>query len=242
VLPCSYPVKLRVSDDNSPPLTATTVVNINITNPPHPPVAKAGGPYMVSTCANDSLTLDGSASFDPDQGLHQVGCTACQNDGITAYAWDLTAPLDFVSLNRTGVKPVLSAAEIVTLLPVGSEPIGLRVTDNTANAYPGSGQGNLSNATFDTVDVQTGSMCTLTARSKSGKIQLTWAPVFGATYDVYRSTVGPNNGFAKIAGGVVSTYATYLDESVVNGTKYYYRVVASNGSGSSGASATPSAR
>ncbi len=53
-LPCTYPVTLRVSDDNNPALTATTVVNINITNPPHPPVADAGGPYIVSSCSATS--------------------------------------------------------------------------------------------------------------------------------------------------------------------------------------------
>jgi hypothetical protein len=84
-------------------------------------------------------------------------------------------------------------------------------------------------------------MCNLAARAKSGKIQLTWTSVGAPSYDVYRSTLGPNAGFAKIAT-VATTYATYLDGTVVNGTKYYYRVIASTGCGSLAASATATAR
>lgn len=242
-LPCSYPVKLRVTDDNNPALTATTVVTVNITNPPHPPVAKAGGPYMASMCVNDSLTLDGSGSFDPDEGLHQDGCTTCAGDTITAWDWDLTSPLDFATADKSGPVVTLSAAEFVSwLTPAGLHNIGLRVTDNTMASFPGSGQPNLTNADFDTVNVTTACMCNLAARSKSGKIQLTWSPVAGATYDIYRSTVGPNSGFAKIASNVATSYATYLDAAAINGTKYYYRVIASTGCGSQAASATASTR
>jgi hypothetical protein len=238
-LPCHYPVKLKVTDDNNPALTATTVVTIDITEPPHPPVANSGGPYMASMCINDSLTLDGSASFDQDEGQHQAGCTTCQGDTITAWDWDLEAPTTFDAIDAVGSKP---SVNIGSFFPVGSHTIGLRVTDNTLNAYQSSGSPNLTNAAFDTVDVKGACMCNLAARAKSGKIQLTWAAVAGATYDIYRSTLGPNNGFAKIASNVVTSYATYLDSTVVNGTKYYYRVVASTGCGSQAAAATASAR
>jgi hypothetical protein len=229
-LPCTYPVTLRVTDDNNPALTATTMVNINITNPPHPPVANAGGPYMVSMCAADTLALDGSKSFDQDAGLFETGCTNCPPDGITAYDWDLVAPLTFASIDKTGMKPTLSAAEILATFTAGSQSIGLRVTDNTALAYPSSGSPNLTNAAFGTVDVRSGCMCNLAGRAKGGKIALTWAAVAGAgSYDIYRSTSGPNTGFTKIA---TTTTAGYMDASMVKGTQYYYRVVASTGCGS----------
>lgn len=237
-LPCSYPVRLRVTDDNNPPLTATAEVRIDITNPPHPPVADAGGPYMVSSCAADSLLLNGAASFDQDAGLHQAGCSTCPNDAITAYAWDLAAPLTFDAINKTGVTATLTGAEAVSLITVGRHDIALRVTDNTALAYPGSGQPNLTNVDFSYADVLNGCMCNLTARAKSGKIQLTWTPVAGAaTYDIYRSTTNASSGFARIASNVATTYATYLDGAVVNGTQYYYRVIASTGCGSLAAGA-----
>jgi hypothetical protein len=246
VLPCTYPVRLRVTDDSVPPATATTTVNINITNPPHPPVANAGGPYMVSLCSNDSLKLDGSGSFDPNEGEHQAGCDTCPDDIITAWDWDLVSPLTFDSINRSGETVTLIPTELVSLgLTAGMHNIGLRVTDNTLLAYPGSGQQNLTNAAFSTVDVKTGCICNLAARPKSGKIQLTWTHISGSTYDIYRSTSGPNTGFTLIKSNHASTYATYLDENVVNGTKYFYRVVSKGGQcigGSNPASAKASSR
>ena len=63
---------------------------------------------------------------------------------------------------------------------------------------------------------------TLVARPKSGKIQLVWQPVGTLGYNVYRGTIsgGP---YLKIAS-TESSYSTYLDSPVVNGTKYYYVV------------------
>lgn len=86
----------------------------------------------------------------------------------------------------------------------------------------------------------------LAARAKSGKIQLTWTHTGAASYNVYRSTTmgGP---YALIAN-TSSTYSTYLDTNVVNGTTYYYVVkpVAPSGDEllcqSNEASATPVAR
>jgi hypothetical protein len=62
----------------------------------------------------------------------------------------------------------------------------------------------------------------LTARSKAGKIQLTWTYTGVHHYNVYRGTIdgGP---YLKI-GATTSTYSTYLDTTVVNGTTYYYVV------------------
>ena len=64
-IPCTYPVKLRVTDDSDPARSATAIVNIDITNPPHPPVANAGGPYLTSLCANDSLAAGRFAIVRP---------------------------------------------------------------------------------------------------------------------------------------------------------------------------------
>lgn len=235
-LPCAYPVTLLVTDDNSPPATATTMEDINITNPPHPPVANAGGPYLASMCPNDSLKLDGSKSFDQDQGQHEAGCTTCQDDTITAYDWDLVPPLTFDAINKTGVKPTVTAANIASFFTVGNNSIGLRVTDNTALAYPGSGQPNLTNAAFNTVDVKSACACNLAARPKTGKIGLTWGAVAGASsYDIYRSSDGPNSGFVVIASQI--TNAAFVDKTVVSGITYYYRVLASTGCGSNATSA-----
>jgi len=60
----------------------------------------------------------------------------------------------------------------------------------------------------------------LAARAKAGKIQLTWTYNGAHHYNVYRGAIdgGP---YLKIAS-TSSTYSTYLDSTVVNGTTYYY--------------------
>ena len=229
-VPCTFSVRLRVTDDLQPTgLTATAVVDVKITDPPHPPVANAGGPYVASTCGNDSLKLDGSKSFDQDAGLHQTNCSTCPNDAITAWDWDLKAPLSFDLINKTGPTPSLTAADIASLFGIGSNGVALRVTDNTALAYPASGSVNLvSNpASFSSADIATGCLCGLIARAKNKTVQLDWAAAEhtpATLYTIYRSTAGPNTGFTKILTGYSNLYSTFVDTGLINGTTYYYRV------------------
>jgi len=226
----TFPVTLRVTDDSDDPVKDTYTVNINLTLPPHPPVADANGPYMASFCANDTLTLNGSGSYDIDEGTSESG--SAPFDTITAWNWDLDgSPWNYT--NTSGETTTLDAAAMATYFTPGvSKSIGLKVTDNTALAYPNSQQPNLTGEDFGAVTVYPGCICTLNARAKAGKVQLTWANTGAANYDIYRSTTGPNSGFVKIADNVVTTYATYLDGTVVGGTPYWYRVVASTGCGS----------
>ncbi len=83
----------------------------------------------------------------------------------------------------------------------------------------------------------------LSARAKSGKVQLTWTHVDADSYNVYRKTEG--NEYTLIAN-TTSTYSTYLDTNVTDGMTYYYIVKSlCNGSESepsNEASATPSGR
>ena len=108
VLPCSFPVTLRVTDDNSPALQANDIVIVDITVPPHPPTAVAGGPYLV--CAvGETLQLDGSGSFDVDDGTSESGNPPF--DTITAHEWDLDlasgAPFDVIG--AIGASPLIAA-------------------------------------------------------------------------------------------------------------------------------------
>jgi hypothetical protein len=68
----------------------------------------------------------------------------------------------------------------------------------------------------------------LAARAKDGKVQLTWTHDPEAEcYNVYRALgpgVDPSDPANRIAECHVTTYATYLDTSVTNGTTYYYVV------------------
>lgn len=229
-VPCNFTATLQVTDNSVPPLVAATTIPVQITAPPHPPTANAGGPYLA--CANETFTLDGSKSTDVD--------IAAFGDSITAYGWELdfAQPLDFDEATTVTVQQSYSTA--------GKKDIGLRVWDNSKAIF-GTAD-NLFDTNFTTADIWTcGCVQNLAARAKPGKIDVTWTPVAGATsYDIYRSTAGPNTGFAKIASGYVSTYAVYADFGLTNGTRYYYRIVPNGAqvacNGSVAASAKPIAR
>ena len=62
----------------------------------------------------------------------------------------------------------------------------------------------------------------LATHAKSGEIQLIWTHTDADHYNIYRGTVsgGP---YPKIAS-TTSSFSTYLDSTVVNGTTYYYVV------------------
>jgi hypothetical protein len=229
--PCDFPVTLTVTDDGTPtPLVDADTIIVTISNPPHPPTADAGGPYMA--CTNEQVTLDGTGSFDIDEAL---------GDSITAYAWeiDFVQPLDFG--DATGPTPTVSYAN------PGLKDIGLEVTDDSASVFGGP---DLTDQDFTSITVRDcDCVQNLAARPKSGKIQLTWTIVSGSvdSYDIYRGTAGPWGPFSLIAAGHVSSYPTYLDTGLVNGTTYWYRIVPKDGNGvevcgSDDVSATPRGR
>ena len=139
---------------------------------------------------------------------------------------------------------------MVAAPPAGVVDIGLRVTDNTALAFPTAGSPNLTDSDSTTVTSgDCGCIDPLRVRPKSGKNQIVWTPVGGAaSYDVARSTEGPNSGFTDLVSGHVSNYATYLDSGLTDGTTYWYRVTPLDGNGaaicdfSAAASGTPATR
>ncbi len=80
----------------------------------HSPLANPGGPY--SADLGSSLSLDGSASSDPD---------APAGDSLASFEWDLDEDGVF---ELTGPTPTVSSAQVDTL-GTGDHPISLRVTD-----------------------------------------------------------------------------------------------------------------
>lgn len=234
-LPCSFPVRLTVTDDGTPtPLVATTTVTVQITNPPHPPTAHAGGPYWA--CVGESIALDGSDSFDIDEG---TGLPGNDTDRITAWDWELNPP-PFAYDDASGEMATTAYAT------PGQKNIGLRVTDNSAAAFGGP---NLTDEAFTEAKVvDCGCVSNFTARAKLNKIQLTWAAVAGAAnYDIYRSTAGASVGYSRIAADHVTSYATYLDSGLIKGKSYWYRVVPKSATGaelcgSAAASVVPTER
>jgi hypothetical protein len=138
-----FPVTLRVTDDNAPALIDTDTVIVQITIPPHAPTADAGGPYKI--CLGDPLNLNGSGSFDVDEGDSESGNPPL--DTITAWDWEIDfAPLDFADL--AGPNPSTNFFNAL-----GTFDLALRVTDNTAAAFPSAASPDLTDEDFTTVEV-----------------------------------------------------------------------------------------
>ncbi|MGF9696132.1 pectinesterase family protein [Paenibacillus sp. MABNR03] len=99
---------------------------------------------------------------------------------------------------------------------------------------PGTGKGTIY---YDNLRLYVEPVATpkgLTAQPGNGMVRLNWEEAEGAsTYNVKRSS-GEEAEYELIASEVASN--TFVDESVANGTTYYYVVTASGASGESGPS------
>lgn len=238
-----HPVTLRVTDNASPEESDTTVITVRITTPPIAPTADADGPYVFCPQAQPWF-LDGTGSVNPDEGLSEIGQPG---DTIQSYAWDLDG--NGVFNDALGVLPDVTA--YFTAQGVGSYLVQLKVTDTTATSFPSSGSPDLSDtdsaqiSVKDAADTACACIDNLAARAKSGKVQLTWTDTGADHYNVYRSNT--SGGPFSLVAPTTSTYSTYLDTGLTNGTTYYYvvREAALNGDElcqSNEASATPVAR
>lgn len=224
-IPCSYPVKLRVTDDEG--LSAVTTQNVDITNPPHPPVAISGGPYIASLCPGDSLILDGSASFDPNEGEKEAECPDCPPDRVTAWDWDLKGPqLTEFDDEHQAIVTIDDLSNNEYFDSPGIYNIALRVTDNTAASFPGSERNNLTDIDFTSVDIYESCICDITADPGCNSVYLSWTPVEGADqYVIYRSIKGKNNGFVELT----TTTGTNIRVGLNREVKNYFRVMAITG-------------
>lgn len=111
-----YSVKLRVTDDKVPPLTATATCDVKVTPPPFPPNSNPGGPYTFCIGKNPPFVLDGSKSFDID-------------GTIVSYEWDFDPqPLDLDFNDGIGV--MVDVTTYFSSLPPGIYDVALRVTDD----------------------------------------------------------------------------------------------------------------
>jgi Tol biopolymer transport system component/fibronectin type 3 domain-containing protein/flagellar hook assembly protein FlgD len=180
----------------------------------HAPVAIAGGPYLAAV--GETIQVDGSASFDSDEGLSDSGQEPY--DGLTDYRWEIhmVQPYDFD--DATG-----AIAELPAYDTAGTHTIVLQVTDNTAAAFPSEGLPDLTATGLGQVEVYVRAMDDLSARPKSTKCQLTWSHIGAAEYEILRSESGPNAGFETI-GTTDTTYCVFTDYNIELNKDYWYRV------------------
>ncbi|OMH35344.1 putative Ig domain-containing protein [Motiliproteus sp. MSK22-1] len=219
-----YPVTLRVVDDSPTPQTAEARLIVNINLPPLKPTADAGGPYLFCD-ARKPWVLDGSASSNPDDGLHEEGRPA---DQLVSWQWDLNGDLNFTDVQGEQA----DGSSILSSMGVGDYIARLRVTDNTASAYPSSGQPNLTDTAEtsllirDAADAMCSCQAGFSARAKYTKVGLDWENTGTHHYNIYRadSEQGP---FVKIAESD-NPYAHYLDLGLELDKTYYYGISEAN--------------
>jgi PKD repeat protein len=110
----TYTATLTITDNNVPPKTASSTVNVQVSAGNSAPVANAGGPYTADL--HSGFTLNGTGSTDPN-----AGC----GDHIASYAWLIAG-----SIALSGPTPTLTAGQIDGLGVGTSWPVQLTVTDS----------------------------------------------------------------------------------------------------------------
>lgn len=229
----TYPIKLRVTDNNAPPKVVETSVSVLVTFPPLAPTADANGPYIFCAEAKPWF-LDGRKSVNPDEGQSEPHAPPYPGDTIQKYEWDLNNDGVF---DLTGPTPDVTA--FFTAAGPGSYLIRLKVTDTTSVSFPSSQLPDLSSIAFGQVVVpdllrdQNGQviqppkscLCVdLAATALLKDIKLTWTEYAGMHhYNVYRSTV--SGGPYLLVGSVLATAPReFIDHPGVLNQVYHYVV------------------
>jgi hypothetical protein len=201
------------------------LLTIDATPPPAPPTP----------------TLDPSSEIPPGNG-DTTTVTTPTIDGAGAEAGStINVSVDGTGVGATQADSSGSWQFTLPELSVGSYAVTATATDVAGNMSPPS-------ATL-TLVIFTGSASDPAAPALSEalgtkSVDLSWTtPADGgaaiSTYDIYRGTAP---GSETLLGSVGQTTVTYADAAVAKGTKYYYRVTATNNVGQSPLSNEVSAR
>jgi alpha-tubulin suppressor-like RCC1 family protein len=209
-----YVVALRVTDDAVPAVTAMETMEIQVSPGLSGPVAVLPDVLLVSE--NETLVLDGNASFDRDFAFGAA---------IQTWEWDLTG--NFVYNDRQGEIITLSWPEILALgwpfptdldtgLPV--IPVGLKVTSNSGVSATAATRliiapaGDLTaRITADSGTIQTGVPMGFSASESShsdpGKTIQTYEWDFdydGLSFDVDAQGMTVSHSFARLGSHTVA--------------------------------------
>ena len=199
-VPGSFIVSLIVDDGLD---TDVDSVIISVSDPNVAPNADAGEDRNI--ILGEQVHLDSSNSADPDNGPL-----------LLSHSWTFVSLPVESRLKNTDIVDANTASPSFIPDVTGSYVVQVRVTDGEA--------GGFDNVQVTVLPPEAEPIADLKARAKSGKVSLIWTPVPGAAgYNIYRATTsgGP---YSLIAQNHQTTYATYLDLSVINNTTYYYVV------------------
>ncbi|MCP3869201.1 MAG: hypothetical protein GY703_14090, partial [Gammaproteobacteria bacterium] len=134
-----------------------------------------------------------------------------------------TATVDYG--NGAGPQPLLlNPDKSFTLSHVYVDDGFYTVTVVVIDDDGGSGSDTATIAVRDSITPPVRTVFDLSARAKSGKVDLVWTPVAGAqSYSVYRGTTagGP---YDVIATGHTCDYCAYADFGLTNDVTYHYVV------------------
>ncbi len=193
------------------------------------------------------LSSEVSATPEPGPPAAPAGLTATAGNASVALAW--TAPGGATSYNV--YRGSASGGEGTTAIASGVATASYAdtgLTNNTTYYYKVSavdagGTSPQSGEVSATPEPPVPAAPTgLIATAGNASVALTWTAPSGATsYNVYRGTTAAGEGTTAIGSGI--TNASYADNGVSNGTKYFYKVAAVNiggiGAPSGEVSATP---
>lgn len=188
-----YIVQLIVNDgtvESEPDRVIVTVGNLK-------PIARAQFDQTGQLFTGDTVTLDGTGSFDPD-------------GGSLTYQWTL---IDRPEGSNALLEYADTPAPSFTIDKQGDYIAQLIVNDGQEDSLP---------ATVLIEGVET-CIQDLAIRPKNNKVQLTWTYNPDTEFVEIERSLNMNGPYEVIAQ-TDSTYATYLDEYLVNGTTYYYRL------------------
>jgi Fibronectin type III domain len=173
------------------------------------PAAPTG---LTATAGNASVVLTWTASTGATSYNVYRGTTS-GGESATAIATGIASP----SYSDTGLTN--GTAYFYKVAAVNSAGTGVQSSEASATPEPAAPA------------APTG----LTATAGNASVSLAWTASSGAaSYNVYRGTTSGGESPTAIATGIAS--ASYSDTGLTNGTKYYYKVAAVNGAGTSGLS------
>jgi len=124
-----YTVGLRVTDNNSPALTARDTLTVTVSNGNQAPVAVAGGPY--GGAVGEDIILNGAGSYDANSlgGSNPIANALMPSgyDEIVKYEWDLDGDgiYGLADGEPVGANPVVNFGGFI-----GTKTVSLKVTDS----------------------------------------------------------------------------------------------------------------
>jgi len=239
------PVWNNIVNDNVLTSSASTATYINLTGDLQQTTSLIGTMAINNVIYNNSVTGTGATFFENDPAWTEGYCNYLRVEASPYNDQSIPAMLGTIFQYNTAT----NCGSQAYLLNGGAYQTTIANYTNSGNptfVNDSSMYWNTSGTHGSVSTVILGgapaSPTSLGATAGNAQVTLNWTGSAGATsYNVYRGTSAGGESATPIATGI--TGATYTNSGLTNGTTYYYKVAAVNGSGTSGqsneASATP---